>query len=248
MAKTRPRWYFSLRSPYSWLAYRDLTQRYPDVAGEIDWLPFWEPDPQTTWLLAEANVELPIVPMSRAKNFYILQDTRRLARARGLAMTWPVDRDPVWEVSHLGYLVAAAQGQGRRYVDLVYRVRWEQGLDICDRAVIGGVAAELGLDPGPVSTAADDPELRRQGTECLIRSYHDGLFGVPFFVLGRDKYFGVDRLRAFARAYRGEPADSEPADDEAADDEAGLAWLEDLTELPALTAPGIDGGPAGGCG
>src|SRR6185312_16153352 len=24
------RWYFSFRSPYSWIAYRDLTTRYPD--------------------------------------------------------------------------------------------------------------------------------------------------------------------------------------------------------------------------
>ena len=47
MARRRPRWYFSFRSPYSWLAYRDLISRYQDVAELIDWLPFWEPDPRS---------------------------------------------------------------------------------------------------------------------------------------------------------------------------------------------------------
>ena len=28
---SRPRWYFSLRSPYSWLAYRELLDRRPEV-------------------------------------------------------------------------------------------------------------------------------------------------------------------------------------------------------------------------
>lgn len=240
MARTPkpPRWYFSLRSPYSWFAYRDLVERYRDVAEQIEWIPFWEPDELTQKMLTEINVELPIVPMSRAKNFYVLQDTRRLAHARGLRMSWPVDRDPVWEVAHLGYLVAEAAGRGRDYVDLVYRTRWEQGRDISDRAVIAEVATELGLDASQVAAACDDTELRGQGVEVLVRSYKDGLFGVPFFIRGNDKFFGVDRLRAYVAAIRGE----QPAQG------AELSWLDDLIELPELVRPGGDGGHAGGCG
>lgn len=44
MARRRPRWYFSFRSPYSWMAYRDLMADHRDVAERIDWLPFWEPE------------------------------------------------------------------------------------------------------------------------------------------------------------------------------------------------------------
>ncbi|UGY94200.1 2-hydroxychromene-2-carboxylate isomerase [Streptomyces gobiensis] len=233
-----PRWYFSLRSPYSWMAYRDLTERYPDVADAIEWIPFWEPDEQTAKLLAEAQVELPIVPMSRAKNFYILQDTARLSKARGWTMSWPIDRDPNWEVSHLGYLVAADAGQGRAFIDRVYKARWEQNRDICDREVIGDIGAELGLDAERVANASDDAELRRRGVAALTRSYKDGLFGVPFFVHRRDKYFGVDRLRAYVASMRGEEA---PAGDR-------QSWLDDLIELPELVTPGGDAGHAGGCG
>lgn len=237
-SQRQPRWYFSLRSPYSWFAYRDLTERYPDVADAIEWIPFWEPDAETERLLAEDGITLPIVPMSRAKNFYILQDTRRLAVARGLTMTWPVDRDPRWEVAHLGYLVADAAGRGREYVDAVYRARWELGEDISERDTIAAVAAGIGLDGDTVAAAPDDPELRRQGVDCLIRSYRDGLFGVPFFLHGREKFFGVDRLRAFVAASRGEEQEH-PVDQ---------SWLGDLIELPELVHPGGDGGTAGGCG
>ncbi len=132
--KKPPRWYFSLRSPYSWFAYLDLTQRYPEVADSLEWIPFWEPDRTTQAMLDEAGVVLPIVEMSRAKNFYILQDLARISKARGLRMTVPIDKDPNWEVSHLAYLAAKAQGLGPQFVDAVYRARWQEGRDITDPA------------------------------------------------------------------------------------------------------------------
>ncbi|WP_432074144.1 2-hydroxychromene-2-carboxylate isomerase [Streptomyces wuyuanensis] len=238
MARKPPRWYFSLRSPYSWFAYLDLMGRYPDVADAIEWIPFWEPDEQTQALLEKEGVRLPIVEMSRAKNFYILQDARRLAEARGLTVTWPVDRAPNWEIAHLGYLVAEDAGLGREYVALAYRARWQQSRDITDRTVIAEIAAELGLDAASVAGAPDDPELRRRGTEALIRSYKDGLFGVPFFIHGHDKYFGADRLRAYVAKVRGQ----EPGPD------TELTWLDEAGLVPEPIPAGGDAGHAGGCG
>ncbi|MGH3752251.1 MAG: 2-hydroxychromene-2-carboxylate isomerase [Pseudonocardiaceae bacterium] len=234
----QPRWYFSLRSPYSWMAYRDLTEKYTDIADAIEWIPFWEPDKQSQKMLAEINVELPIVPMSRAKNRYILQDTRRLSQARGWTMTWPIDRDPNWEVSHLGYLVATEAGRGRDYIDRIYQARWQQSRNISDRAVIADIATGLGLDGAQVSSASDDSDLRQRGVECLVRSSQDGLFGVPFFVNKYDKFFGVDRLRAYVAALRGEQLP----------EGVGQSWLDDLIGLPELVTPGGDAGHAGGCG
>lgn len=236
--KKQPRWYFSLRSPYSWMAYRDLTGKYPDVADAIEWIPFWEPDEQSQKMLDEVDVVLPIVPMSRAKNFYILQDTARLSKARGWTMSWPIDRDPNWEVSHLGYLVANDAGLGREYIDKVYQARWERNLDISERATIAAIAEELGLDAGTVSNASDDSTLRQRGVDCLVRSYQDGLFGVPFFINKHDKFFGVDRLRAYVAGMRGVELP----------DGTDQSWLGALIELPELVTPGGDGGHAGGCG
>lgn len=233
MAKKPPRWYFSLRSPYSWFAYRDLLAHNPDVLDGLRWLPFWEPDERSTQLLAEAGVELPLVPMSRAKGFYILQDTRRLAQQRGLSVTWPIDRQPCWEVAHLAYLVAEDEGRGRAFVDRVYRARWQEDRNISDPAVIGELAAELGVDADRAAGAVDDPELRARGVRILAESAKDGLFGVPFFIHGHDKFWGVDRLREFVATVRG------------AEQTEIAVPVEDLPELATV---GGDAGHAGGCG
>ncbi|PVE14137.1 2-hydroxychromene-2-carboxylate isomerase [Streptomyces scopuliridis] len=236
MAKKPPRWYFSLRSPYSWFAYRDLTKHHPDVLAAVQWIPFWEPDAHSRELLARMGVELPLVPMAREKNFYILQDTRRLAEDRGLEVTWPLDREPVWEVSHLAYLVAEDAGKGKEFVDAVYRARWQESKNISSPAVIGEIAAELGLDADRAAGAADDPDLRARGVGILAASAKDGLFGVPFFIHGHDKFWGVDRVDAFVAALRGVPRDAVALSD------------AELAALPATAEAGGDAGHAGGCG
>ncbi|MDT9701432.1 2-hydroxychromene-2-carboxylate isomerase [Streptomyces sp. P17] len=224
-----PRFYFSLRSPYSWLAYRDLLDRHPDTASALEWVPFFEPDELSRKLLAEAGGAFPYTPMSPEKHRYILQDVRRLAAERGLSFSWPVDREPVWEVPHLGYLAAARHGKGAEYIALAQRARWELGLDICDRAVIGGFGAELGLDPEELSCASDDSSLRAAGVRVLLEIQRDGVFGVPFFVDHFDKYWGVDRLPAFVAALAAKRA-------------------ADAVGTPDASPVSVDDGHAGGCG
>jgi 2-hydroxychromene-2-carboxylate isomerase len=228
----RPRFYFSFRSPYSWLGYRDLMAGYPGIAPTLEWRPFWEPDELSARMLGEAGGTFPSVDQSRAKARYILQEVRRLARARGLAIVWPVDRDPCWEVPHLAYLAAARHGRAPEFIEHVYRARWEEGRDITDRGVVAAIAARLGLPAAELASAADDPGLREAGCEALLAIDADGVFGVPLFVHGHDKFWGVDRLPWFAAALRQSP---EPP--------AGPGELAGVPGVPAA-----DQGHAGGCG
>ncbi|MDG4831712.1 DsbA family protein [Solwaraspora sp. WMMD1047] len=237
------RFYFSLRSPYSWLAYQDLMTHYPDVVRRVEWRPFWEPDEESQRLLAEADGSFPYVDMSRAKARYILADVRRLARARGLTIVWPVDRKPCWEVCHLAYLEAHRHGAGQRFIASAYAARWERGRDITDPAVVADIAADLGLDPVALSTAVDDPRVRQEGLRALQAIDNDGVFGVPFFIKGRQKYWGVDRLPDFVAEVRGEPPGQAH--------QTGRATTPDRPPAPldgAGLGPAADQGHAGGCG
>lgn len=224
-----PRFYFSLRSPYSWLAYRDLLDRHAALAGRLEWIPFWEPDGHSLRLLAEAGGRFLYTPMSKAKHLYALQDVRRLAAERGLRPAWPVDREPWWEVPHLAYLVARRHGRGPEFIAGAYRARWEEGRDICDPRTIAGLAGELGLDEGELTGAVDDPRIREEGVRALLRIHRDGVFGVPFFVNRFDKYWGVDRLQAFADSVRAGAGAPPPT-------------------VSTVGAASVDDGHAGGCG
>ncbi|MEU7647503.1 2-hydroxychromene-2-carboxylate isomerase [Streptomyces huasconensis] len=230
------RWYFSLRSPYSWLAHRQLTNRHPEVAAAVEWRPFWEPDARSAALLAERGGTFPYTPMSKDKHLYILQDVRRLARQAGVEPAWPIDRDPVWEVPHLAYLAASDADLGPRFISRAHQLRWEEGRNICDPAVMAELAAELGLPPDRFARAAEDEELRARGVEALLDVDRDGVFGVPFFVHRREKFWGLDRLDAFVRSVTGSDGDASPD----ARTEPG--------PVRVVLGTGGDQGHAGGCG
>uniref|UniRef100_A0AAU2V4I8 2-hydroxychromene-2-carboxylate isomerase n=1 Tax=Streptomyces sp. NBC_00003 TaxID=2903608 RepID=A0AAU2V4I8_9ACTN len=234
-ADRTPKFYFSLRSPYSWLAHRELTRDHPDIADAVEWRPFFEPDEVSTRMLTEAGGSFPYTAMSRAKHLYVLQDVGRIAKSLDIKFSWPVDRDPVWEVPHLAYLVAEREGLGRQYVAAAHRARWEEGRNICDRAVIGDIGAELGLDPDELAYASDDPALRAQGVRLLLDVDTDGVFGVPFFVHGFNRYWGLDRLPAFVAHLRdrGLPAPALP---------------QPVGAAVGLGSRSVDDGHAGGCG
>lgn len=233
MAQRGPRWYFNFRSPYSWLAHHDLTARHADVAASIEWIPYWDPDPHSELLLADAGGSFLYTAMSREKHFYVLTDVRRLAADRGLTVSWPLDRDPVWETAHLAYFLAADRGVQTAYTDLVYRARFRDGEDINDPSVIARIAGSLGLDPAAAGGAAEDPALRERATAALMSAYRDGVFGPPFLIAGREKFWGLDRLDRFADAVRSRTA---------------VPVAAPVPAAALSVTPSGDLGHAGGCG
>src|SRR5262249_51612028 len=130
-ANKRPRYYFSFRSPYSWIATRILAERLsPNERERIEFIPYWEPAPKTLQALREQGGDFLYRPMSREKHLYILQDVKRLTRSLHLTHVWPIDRNPLWELPVLAYLIAEQCGQAECFRTAVYRARWEEGVDI----------------------------------------------------------------------------------------------------------------------
>ncbi|KUJ65280.1 isomerase [Streptomyces albus subsp. albus] len=198
----RPRWYFSFNSPYSWLAYRDLMGPYADVGDRIDWFPFWDPDEPVHRHLARSGVRLPYVPISAEKKLYVEHDVRRLVRDRGMEVVWPKERVRRWEVPHLAFLVAQELGRGREFAGLVYQAYWQQARDVCDPEVIVAIGAELGLPADRLTAAARGGSAGRPELDALLVLHRDRVFGVPYFIDGTEKYWGVDRLAPFAALVR----------------------------------------------
>jgi 2-hydroxychromene-2-carboxylate isomerase len=201
-----PKIYFSFRSPYSWLALHDLAKSAPGVLDDAELYPFWEPDARSEALLAAAGGHLAYVPMSPEKHRYVLGDVRRLARRRGLDVTWPPDRDPWWEPSHLTYLAVASQGRGREFIDLVHSARWQQGRDISEQSTIEEIVTSMGLPRETVSAAVHSDAGRAAGAQAQLAAFKDDVFGVPYFMNRRQRFWGVDRLPDFLESLAADPS------------------------------------------
>lgn len=198
----KPRFYFSFRSPYSWMASRVLEQELPDAPELLEYVPYFEPDEQTWESLNERDVRMHYTDMSKAKHLYILQDTKRLSQRYGLDMKWPVDIAPWWVLPHHAWLAARRTGTGQQLFWALCEARWERGENICDPDVVRNVANAAGLDGDLLVRAPDDPELRAEGIDCLEKAYFDDVFGVPFFKLGPHRFWGLDRIHDFLAAYQ----------------------------------------------
>jgi 2-hydroxychromene-2-carboxylate isomerase len=223
------RLHFSFRSPFSWMAVTRLLRRVPDATSRVEFLPYWDPDAQTSAGLSARDAEFHYAPMTKAKHLYILHDTKRQARRLGLGMVWPIDDEPWWELPHLAYLRARRLGAGPAFYSAVMAARWERGENICEAPVIRDLADGLGLDAAALLDAPHSPEIRAEGVDCLVTAYEDDIFGVPYFRIGRHRFWGLDRVDDFIEA------------------------LESTVEAPAAAMPepvlaAVDTDTAGGCG
>lgn len=241
-----PRVFFSFRSPFSWMAIERLQRAIPDVHEVFELIPYWEPDAKTEAALAARGAAFHYVRMSKAKHLYILHDVKRLAHAMGLRLAWPVDAAPWWEPSHLGWLKARRFGRGAAFYAAIVAARWQRGENISNPAVVKAAAAAAFLDPEVIGRAVDDPEIRAEAVACLAEAYERDIFGVPFFSLGRERFWGFDRVNAFLHA-----AAVQAAVAAGPSDTVRFAALDPLDGVPAGVREAIgayDTDSAGGCG
>lgn len=231
-----PSVYFNLRSPYSWLAVEEIFARHPDAVNALRWLPYWDPDEKSLAELQELGGRFAYAQMSREKHFYILQDVKRLAASRGLSIRWPIDNNPCWEVPHLACLFAEPASEVPALALALSRARWVHGKNICDHDTVAEIASQVGLDGPSLASAEANPESRAVGAQTLRQAHRDGVFGVPFFVKERDRYWGVERLNDFMSAVSHGATGSSGE------------LCQELDHAPARGPLESEAGHAGGCG
>ena len=130
-----------------------------------------------------------------SRNEYAAQDRARQAKKLGLKL----DPAPLFRAANpapAAYALIAAQAAGggdlASYVTAISRAIWAEGRDFSDDAVIGKALADAGFDPA----VADRGMLMAAETYAanLEEAVAQGVFGVPFFVAGEQKFWGQDRL------------------------------------------------------
>ena len=184
--------YFDCSSPWTYLAFHNLSKMARELEIEVDWRPilvggiFNTVNPSVY-----AARQTPVVPKAK----YMRKDLQDWARHAGLEINWP-SVFPVNSVKAMrGCIIAGIEGRLEAYARACFEAYWRDGLDISQDDILAQIAATAGLDGAAV--AEDNrmemaKQILRENTDAVIAR---GGFGSPtIFVDGGDMYFGNDRL------------------------------------------------------
>ncbi len=81
------------------------------------------------------------------------------------------------------------------YVNVVYAAMWEDGKNMDDLPTITATLDAGGLDSQAILALSQDPEVKAMLLANTQSAHDQGAFGSPSFLIGRELWFGKDRLR-----------------------------------------------------
>ena len=93
-----------------------------------------------------------------------------------------------------GATAAQFEGCFEQYVRAVYAHMWEQGRKMDDPAVILQALKDSGLDGEAIMARSQAPEAKARLMANTQDAFDAGAFGSPSFLVGKELFFGKDRL------------------------------------------------------
>ncbi len=181
--------YFEFASPYGYFASLRIDAIAAAHEREVAWRPI---------MLGAAlkltgggpNMHLPL------KGPYLLHDAPRFARLLDVPFRVP----PVMPMNSLAasrafwWLDGQDSDMAKGFAQAVYHAHWGEGRDMSAPEQVAEVGAGLGLDPGELVAATQDPAIKARLKEETDRSLERGVFGSPFVLVDGEPFWGVDRL------------------------------------------------------
>jgi len=141
-----------------------------------------------------------------AKGRYMWRDLERVCEAEGLPLKLPPVKFPQngFKAARIA-LVGEGEGWTPAFTRAVFAANYAEQKDISEDATLR--TNSLGLDAHATLAGANAPEnkdaLRRQTEEAASR----GLFGAPSFTIGKELFWGNDRLEAALHWANARPMD-----------------------------------------
>ncbi|MFG1280209.1 2-hydroxychromene-2-carboxylate isomerase [Xanthobacter autotrophicus] len=182
--------YFDFMSPFSYLAFN----RVPSIARRHGLgLAFHLVDLPKLKKLAgntgPANVSIPI------KIAYLRKDLDRWAACYGVPLVFPKSLD-VAAVNAAAIFVNGAVKPERiaRFVRIAWDEIWGEGADPTDPGIIERAARGIGLDPLPVLNFSRSEAAANELARATEAANAAGVFGAPTMIVGREMWWGNDRL------------------------------------------------------
>jgi len=182
--------YFDIFSPFAYLASNRIDEIAAQHGCRTDWRPVLVGITVMKIMGMKPLMDTPL------KGPYLRRDAERIARVwnvpfrfHGLkghnsltamrAYVWLKQRDP---------------DLAKRFAKAMYRRLWADGLDITPIEASMEEALKLGVDPDGLRTAVTSDEIKKSLQTAVEDAIANGVFGVPFFIVDNEPFFGCDHL------------------------------------------------------
>lgn len=198
MARRPVHYFFAFRSPFAALADARIDGLVAGAGGELLPVPVVPPAQPPPEGLAATLMEF--------RRSYIAEDAARWARRLGLDWKYaalapgtpPTDDTD----AAAGWYFAREAGRERAYRNGVFRARFAEGRDIASPDVLGDCAAAAGLDRAAFLDALRTRRFHDEVPKALPLALQERIFGVPFFVVDGQRFWGNDRVDFLLEALR----------------------------------------------
>ncbi|MEM8791648.1 MAG: 2-hydroxychromene-2-carboxylate isomerase [Pseudomonadota bacterium] len=181
-------YFFSVLSPWTYFAGNRLEVMAERHGASIAYKPI-----DTFRVFRETGgVPLPERPLPRRE--YRAQELRRTSAKTGMPYHFEPTHWPTDPLPGALSIIAAAEGGGPAGVlaQALLAAVWTEQKDVADPTVIAEKCAALGLDHGAL--VADEAALKTTYEANTDEAIRRGVFGVPFYIVGDERFWGQDKL------------------------------------------------------
>jgi 2-hydroxychromene-2-carboxylate isomerase len=191
MGTHTPRFFFGAMSPYSWFTAERIEQMLPHAHWHGIFLGgIFKSKWRVSWGLTDERDAG-------------IADCDARAAIYGLGpISWP---EP-WPTNDLLVARAMAYAETRALLKpfalSAMRLSFREGENIGEIATVLEAGSRVGIDPSELEAALGDPSVKQALRESTDDALAQGVFGVPTVIVDGELFWGDDRLRDAADAYR----------------------------------------------
>ncbi len=180
-------WFF-IGSTYTYLS----VMRLPEVERATGVMFRWRPFSARRIMIEMDNIPFRTKPVKAA---YMWRDVERRAALYGLPIRLPMPYPLAQpDVANRVAVLAATEGWVAEYARAAYRRWFLEGLEPGIDPNLGDSLRELGQDPARVMARAAADDIGEAYDAATNEARELGVFGSPTFVVGRELFWGDDRL------------------------------------------------------
>jgi 2-hydroxychromene-2-carboxylate isomerase len=182
--------YFDPISPFGYLGSVEIERLATRLGRRVEWRPVLI---GITILKVMGLKPLPQTPL---KGDYLRHDALRLAQFLDIPFRYHglTGVNSVAALRAFVLLKESDEGLAKAFAQRIFDRLWVRGLDITSADAVVEEASTLGIDAKSLRKNIATDEAKDALRQQVDAAIHAGVFGVPYFVVDGESFWGVDRM------------------------------------------------------